>query len=99
MVLVFLDFTVSIHERRLEQSTVAKEATLLTEHKEKDAISKALAEAQERIKGLLKENYSASTKIDQLQNTVERFVFFFFWLPENHVTYIPVFAWEFLRAK
>ncbi|TKW16384.1 hypothetical protein SEVIR_5G297100v4 [Setaria viridis] len=58
--------------QRLEQSAVAREATLLTERQEKDAISKALAEAQGRIEGLLKEIYSASRKTDQLQNTIER---------------------------
>ncbi|XP_034598199.1 myosin-17 isoform X2 [Setaria viridis] len=67
----------SVHQlqdsiQRLEQSAVAREATLLTERQEKDAISKALAEAQGRIEGLLKEIYSASRKTDQLQNTIER---------------------------
>ncbi|XP_062219527.1 myosin-17-like isoform X5 [Phragmites australis] len=67
----------SVHQlqdiiQRLEQSAVAREATLLTESQEKDATSKALAEAQGRIEDLLKEIYSANRKIDQLQKTVER---------------------------
>jgi len=61
-----------IHERRLEQSAVAREATLLTERQEKVAISKELAEAQGRIEGLLKEINSANRKTDQLQDTIER---------------------------
>lgn len=47
---------------------------MLTERQEKDATSKALAEAQGRIEGSLKEIYSANRKIDQLQKTIERFV-------------------------
>ncbi|XP_066306849.1 myosin-17-like isoform X1 [Miscanthus floridulus] len=67
----------SVHQlqdsiQRLEQTAVAREATLLTERQEKDATSKALAEAQGRIKGLLKEIYSANRKTDQLQSTIER---------------------------
>ncbi|XP_025817054.1 myosin-11-like isoform X11 [Panicum hallii] len=67
----------SVHQfqdsiQRLEQSAVAREATLLTERQEKDAISKELAEAQGRIKGLLKEIKSANRKTDQLQDTIER---------------------------
>ncbi|KAF8696218.1 hypothetical protein HU200_037117 [Digitaria exilis] len=67
----------SVHQlqdsiQRLEQSAVAREATLLTERQGKDALSKALAEAQGRIEGLLKEIYSANRKTDQLQNTIER---------------------------
>lgn len=69
-------FTIFIHERRLEQTAVAREAALLTERQEKDATSKALAEAQGRIEGLLKEIYSANRKTDQLQNTIERSVVF-----------------------
>jgi myosin V len=60
----------------MEQTAVAREATLLAEHQEKDATSKALAEAQGRIEGLLKEIYSANRKNDQLQSTIERFVVF-----------------------
>lgn len=92
-----------IHERRLEQSAVAREATLLTERQEKDAISKELAEAQGRIEGLLKEIKSANRKTDQLQDTIERFVVF---VTRKSLT-CPVFAsickhpaaWEFLIAK
>ncbi|XP_062206677.1 myosin-17-like isoform X2 [Phragmites australis] len=67
----------SVHQlqdsiQRLEQSAVAREAILLTERQEKDATSKALAEAQGRIEGSLKEIYSANRKIDQLQKTIER---------------------------
>ncbi|KXG33241.1 myosin-17 isoform X2 [Sorghum bicolor] len=67
----------SVHQlqdsiQRLEQTAVAREATLLTERQEKDATSKALAEAQGRIEGLLKEIYSANRKTDQLQSTIER---------------------------
>ncbi|PUZ55077.1 hypothetical protein GQ55_5G183100 [Panicum hallii var. hallii] len=67
----------SVHQfqdsiQRLEQSAVAREATLLTERQEKDAISKELAEAQGRIEGLLKEIKSANRKTDQLQDTIER---------------------------
>ncbi|KAJ1285091.1 hypothetical protein BS78_03G254900 [Paspalum vaginatum] len=58
--------------QRLEQSAVARDATLLTERQEKDATSKALAEAQGRIEGLLKEIFSANRKTDQLQHTIER---------------------------
>ncbi|XP_039848773.1 myosin-17-like isoform X3 [Panicum virgatum] len=67
----------SVHQfqdsiQRLEQSAVAREATLLTERQEKVAISKELAEAQGRIEGLLKEINSANRKTDQLQDTIER---------------------------
>ncbi|ONM38760.1 Myosin family protein with Dil domain [Zea mays] len=67
----------SVHQlqdsmQRMEQTAVAREATLLAEHQEKDATSKALAEAQGRIEGLLKEIYSANRKNDQLQSTIER---------------------------
>lgn len=65
-----------IHERRLEQSASAREAVLLTEHQEKDAKSKALAEAEARIDGLLEEISSANRNIDLLQKTIKRFVFF-----------------------
>ncbi|TVU35329.1 hypothetical protein EJB05_17214 [Eragrostis curvula] len=58
--------------QRHEQSAVAREATLLTERQGKDATSKALAESQGRIEGLVKEIHSANSKIDQLQKTVER---------------------------
>uniref|UniRef100_A0ACD5VR16 Uncharacterized protein n=1 Tax=Avena sativa TaxID=4498 RepID=A0ACD5VR16_AVESA len=58
--------------QRLEESASATEAVLLTEHQEKDATSKALAEAEARIEGLLDEISSANRNIDQLQNTVKR---------------------------
>lgn len=65
-----------VHERRFEQSAAAREATLLTERQEKEATSKALAESQGTIEGLVKDRHSADRKIDQLQKTVERFVMF-----------------------
>lgn len=91
-------FAIFIHELRLEQSAVAREATLLTERQGKDALSKALAEAQGRIEGLLKEIYSANRKTDQLQNTIERFVVL---LSENHLHTLCLHAsaWQFLTAK
>nr|XP_051225690.1 myosin-17-like isoform X3 [Lolium perenne] len=58
--------------QRLEESASATEAVLLTEHQEKDATSKALAEAEVRIEGLLDEISSANRNIDLLQNTVKR---------------------------
>ncbi|KAM0828312.1 hypothetical protein ACQ4PT_067633 [Festuca glaucescens] len=58
--------------QRLEESASATEAVLLTEHQEKDATSKALAEAEVRIGGLLDEISSANRNIDLLQNTVKR---------------------------
>lgn len=81
-------FTIFIHERRLEQTAVAREGALLTECQDKDATSKALAEAQGRIEGLLKEIYSANRKTDQLQNTIERCVVF---ITGKSLTY-PVFT-------
>ncbi|CAO1945207.1 unnamed protein product [Urochloa humidicola] len=67
----------SVHQlqdsiQRLEQSAVARDATLLTERQEKDAISKALAESQGRIEGLLKEIYSADRQTEELQNSIRR---------------------------
>ncbi|CAO2171232.1 unnamed protein product [Urochloa humidicola] len=67
----------SVHQlqdsiQRLEQSAVARDATLLTERQEKDAISKALAESQGRIEGLLKEIYSANRQTEELQNSIQR---------------------------
>lgn len=64
-----------IHERRLEQSASAREAVLLTEREEKDATSKALAEAEARIEGLLEEISSANRNTDLLKKTIERYVF------------------------
>ncbi|XP_044976872.1 myosin-17-like isoform X10 [Hordeum vulgare subsp. vulgare] len=58
--------------QRLEQSASAREAVLLTEHQEKDAKSKALAEAEARIDGLLEEISSANRNIDLLQKTLKR---------------------------
>ncbi|KAF7023193.1 hypothetical protein CFC21_035763 [Triticum aestivum] len=58
--------------QRLEQSASAREAVLLTEHQEKDAKSKALAEAEVRIDGLLEEISSANINIDLLQKTMKR---------------------------
>jgi hypothetical protein len=76
----FLPFC--IHERRLEQSAFAREATLLTERQGKDATSKALAESQGRIEDLVKDIHSANRKINQLQKTIERFVVF---VARNHL--------------
>ncbi|VAH78333.1 unnamed protein product [Triticum turgidum subsp. durum] len=58
--------------QRLEQSASAREAVLLTEHQEKDAKSKALAEAEARIDGLLEEISSANINIDLLKKTMKR---------------------------
>jgi hypothetical protein len=88
-----------VHERRLEESASATEAVLLTEHQEKDATSKALAEAETRIEGLLDEISSANRNIDLLQNTVKRFVFLIkgtylskTLLPDNslHIKHLPL---------
>jgi hypothetical protein len=81
---VCFDFFIAfcIHERRLEQSTVAREATLLTECQGKDVTSKVLAESQGRIEGLVKEIDSANRKMNQLKKTVERFVVF---ITGNHL--------------
>jgi hypothetical protein len=76
-------FTVfCIHGRRLEQIAVAREETLLTERQGKYATTKALAESQERVEGLVKAIDSANRKNDQLQKTVERFVVVF--IASNH---------------
>jgi myosin-5 len=64
--------------QRLEQNASAREADLLTERQEKETTSKALAEAQAKIEGLLEEISSANKKTDLLQKTIERFVVFFF---------------------
>ncbi|XP_052164075.1 myosin-17-like isoform X6 [Oryza glaberrima] len=58
--------------QRLEQNASAREADLLTERQEKETTSKALAEAQAKIEGLLEEISSANKKTDLLQKTIER---------------------------
>ncbi|KAG8055649.1 hypothetical protein GUJ93_ZPchr0001g33025 [Zizania palustris] len=58
--------------QRLEQSATAREAVLLTESREKDTTSKALAKAQAQIEGLLEEISSNNKKTDLLQKTIER---------------------------
>ncbi|KAL5222227.1 hypothetical protein ABZP36_026940 [Zizania latifolia] len=57
---------------RLEQSATEREAVILTESQEKDIASKALAEAQAKIEGLLEEISSADKKIDLLKKTIAR---------------------------
>uniref|UniRef100_A0A0D9YE15 Myosin motor domain-containing protein n=1 Tax=Oryza glumipatula TaxID=40148 RepID=A0A0D9YE15_9ORYZ len=58
--------------QRLEQNASAREADLLAERQEKETTSKALAEAQAKIEGLLEEISSANKKTDLLQKTIER---------------------------
>lgn len=55
---------------RLGENSTAKDALLLSERQEKDAIKKALAEAGERNEELLMKIEDTNEKIEHLQNTI-----------------------------
>ncbi|PNT72702.1 hypothetical protein BRADI_2g48076v3 [Brachypodium distachyon] len=63
-----LQFTI----QRLEENTATKENLLLREREQNDATTKAQIESQERSEQLLQKFVDLDTKIDLLQDTIER---------------------------
>lgn len=63
-----------IHQFRLGENTTTKDALLLSERQEKDAIKKTLAEAEEKNDELLMKVEDSNEKIEHLQNTINKSV-------------------------
>lgn len=63
-----------IHQFRLGENTTTKDTLLLSERHEKDAIRKALTEAEEKNDELLMKVEDSNEKIEHLQNTINKFV-------------------------
>lgn len=61
-----------LHTDRLEENTAANENMLLREKEQNDATTKAHIESQERYEVLLKKFVDVDSKIDLLQDTIER---------------------------
>jgi hypothetical protein len=63
-----------VYQFRLGENTTTKDALLLSERHEKDAIKKALMETEEKNEELLMEVKDANEKIEHFQNTINKSV-------------------------